>query len=345
MVEDTLRFKREILAVAGLLFLGSLLILYPFLDAIILAIATSYLLRFAHRFLNAKIENDLLSSIIIVTGVLGLLSIGLYFFINNFFDILTSINALIGSFRSGILNVIEFLQLSESFRQNVLSVIDSLSGRLRAELINLFTGIPALLIQLGIFMVTAIYLYKDGAKIEAKILELVDDLPEEEEKIARSLIRSIDYIFRGVFVTQLLVAAILGLIAGAGFYIISLFTSPMPFIPVWAALIGVTALLPLVANFMVYGPIGLFYLISGEPLKGGLILVFGVIVLNIMPEIFLRPYIGSRQMNEHPLIIFIGFLAGPLTLGLKGIIMGPVILILTKEFILNYTNLVSEENG
>ncbi len=345
MVEDTLRFKREILAVAGLLFLGSLFILYPFLDAIIIAIATSYLLRFAHRFLNARIQNDLLSSIIIVTGVLGLISIGLYFFINNFFGILTSINSFIGSFRSGILNVIDFLQLSDTFRQNVMSVIDSLSERLRSELINIFTGIPAVLIQLAIFLVTSIYLYKDGAKIEAKILELVDDLPEEEEKIARSLIRSIDYIFRGVFVTQLLVAAILGLIAGIGFYIIAAFTSPMPFIVLWAILIGITALLPLVANFMVYGPLGLFYLISGEPLQGGLILVFGVIVLNIMPEIFLRPYIGSRQMNEHPLIIFIGFLAGPLTLGIKGIIMGPVILILTKEFILNYTNLVSEENG
>lgn len=83
-------------------------------------------------------------------------------------------------------------------------------------------------------------------------------------------------------------------------------------------------------------------MLNGEPLQGGLILFFGFTVLQIMPEIFLRPYIGSRQMDEHPLIIFTGFLAGPLTLGLKGIILGPLILILTKEFITDYSRLVSE---
>jgi len=76
--------------------------------------------------------------------------------------------------------------------------------------------------------------------------------------------------------------------------------------------------------------------------KGTLILVFGTIVLNILPEIFLRPFVGSRQMNEHPLIIFTGFIAGPLTLGIKGLVLGPVLLILSKEFLLNYSALVSD---
>jgi predicted PurR-regulated permease PerM len=94
---------------------------------------------------------------------------------------------------------------------------------------------------------------------------------------------------------------------------------------------------------MIYLPLGTYYLITGAPLKGSLIMLFGLVVLQIMPEVFLRPYIGSKRMNEHPLIIFTGFLAGPLSLGMKGIILGPLILILTKEFILNYTNLVSGE--
>jgi predicted PurR-regulated permease PerM len=343
MVEDTLRFKREILAVAALLFLGSLFIVYPFLDAILFAIATSYFLRFAHDELNRRLENDLLSTIIIVTSVLGVLSIGMYFFINNFFQILTGLNSLVESVRVATMNVIDFLQLSETFRQNILEFINGLSGMLRSELISIFAEIPSVLVHLGIFMVTSIYLYKDGNKIKNKIYEIVDNLPDEEERIARTLIHSIDYIFRGVFVTQFLVASILGIVAGLGLYAIAQITSPMPLIPIWAFLIGITALLPLIANFMVYAPLGVFYLITGDPLKGSLILIFGITVLQIMPEVFLRPYIGSRQMDEHPLIIFTGFIAGPLTLGLKGIILGPLILILTKDFVLNYTSLVSAE--
>jgi predicted PurR-regulated permease PerM len=341
MDEQELRFKREILGVAILLGLGSILVLFPFLDAIILAVATSYLLRFAHQRLNSRIDNETISSIIIISSVLAVLGLSVYFFINNFVDILSGLNTLTGSLRQGIVNIIELLQLPESFKQNALNVIDSLSNKATGWLVDIFTKIPSVMIDLGIFLVTAIYLYKDGSKIEKDINELVENLPDNERKIIRSLIRSIDSIFRGVFVTQFLVAAILGLIAGIGFYAISLVTSPMPLIPLWAFLIGVAALLPLIAAFMFYGPIGLYYMITGEPVKGSLIIVFGIIVLNILPEIFIRPYIGSRQMNEHPLIIFIGFIAGPLTLGLKGLILGPLLLILTKEFIQNYTNLVS----
>lgn len=340
-MDDNQRFKREVLAVAAALFMGSLYIVYPFLDAVIFAIATSYLLRYTHKWLQRRLDSEMLSSAIIITSVLGLVAAGLYVFITNFRSILTSISSLEGSLESAATKTSEALSLSANFEEQMVGFIGTLSGILRQEMLNLFTQIPSLMIQLGIFTVASIYLYKDGRTIERKVIEIVNGLPEEEKRISHSLIDSLNYIFRGVFVTQFLVAAIIGIIAGIGFYFISLVTSPMPLAPLWAFLIGVTALLPLVANFMIYGPLGSFYLISGEPLKGGLILAFGLVVLQIMPEIFLRPYIGSRQMDEHPLVIFMGFLAGPLVLGLKGLILGPVLLILTKEFILDSSELFS----
>lgn len=339
---DGLRFKRETLGVAFLLFLGSLYILYPFLDAVVLAIATSYILRFAHTKLNKKISNNFLSSMIIITAVLGVISAGVYTFINNFATILTALSSLTGSLESIVINFIDFINLPEQFRQNTESLINTLRVYLQSRARSLFEGIPGVLIHLSIYTVTAIYLYKDGKKIEEKVMEIINNLPKDEEKIAKSLVDSVDYIFKGVFVTQFLVAAILAIVAAIGLYVISLATSGIPLIPVWAALIGITALLPLIANFMVYTPLGGYYLLTGSPLKGGLILFFGFSFLQIMPEVFLRPYIGSKHMNEHPLIIFMGFLAGPLTLGLKGVVLGPLILILTKEFIRDYATLVSE---
>lgn len=337
-----LRFKRETLGVALLLCLGSLYILYPFLDAVVLAIATSYILRFAHNQLNNKIDNNFLSSMIIITAVLGVISAGVYTFINNFTLLLTTLNSLTGSLETIIVNFIDLVNLPQRFRQNTESLINTLSLYLKARLRNIFEGIPGVLIHLGIYAVTSIYLYKDGEKIENKALEIMDNLPEEEQKISTSLVDSVNYIFKGVFVTQFLVASILGALTAIGLYLISISTSPIPLIPLWAVLIGVTALLPLIANFMIYTPLGGFYLLTGEPLKGGLILFFGFSILQIMPELFLRPYIGSKHMNEHPLIIFMGFLAGPLTLGIKGIVLGPLILILTKEFVRDYATLVSE---
>lgn len=345
MVEENIRFKREILGVSFLLLLGSLFIVYPFLDALILAAATSYLLRFAHRNLDAKLENELLSSIIIISSVVGVIVLGLFFFINNFYDILYALNIFAQDLQENVNSVINVLNLPENFRAQTVGFIDSLSIGVENYLRGTLASIPSVMIDLGIYLVTSIYLFKDGKKINRKLFSVIDSLPENEQKITKTLIHSIDSIFKGVFLTQFTVAIIIGAITAAGFYIIGYFTTPIPFTLFWSLLVAIAALLPIVAGFMVYAPMGTYYLLFGEPVKGSLILVFGTIVVNILPEIFLRPYVGAKQLNEHPLIIFVGFIAGPLTLGLKGIVLGPLILILSKEFILNYSELVSSETG
>ncbi|MFB6144999.1 MAG: AI-2E family transporter [Candidatus Nanohaloarchaea archaeon] len=343
MEQENLRFKREILGVAIILILGSLLIVYPFLDAIILAVATSYLLRFAHRRLNSYLENDFLSSLVVTTSVIGIFALGVFFFINNFYDIIFAVNVFALDLQTNVSHLLDVLHFPNTFRTEMMQFITSMSNGLQVWLKSTLASIPRLFIDLGIFLVTSIYLYRDGAYIEKKVFEVIESMPENEEKILRSLIRSIDNIFRGVFLTQFTVALILGITAFVGFYLIALSTTGIPFILLWSLLIAIAALMPLFAAFMIYGPIGLYYLLFGEPIKGTLILLFGTIVLNILPEILLRPWVGSKQMNEHPLIIFTGFIAGPLTLGVKGLVLGPIMLILSKEFILNYSELVSSE--
>ncbi|MFB6199238.1 MAG: AI-2E family transporter [Candidatus Nanohaloarchaea archaeon] len=343
MERKNLRFKREILGVSTLLALGSLAVIYPFLDAIILAVATSYFLRAGHKKINAYLKNDLLSSMIIISFIIGVVILGLFFFLNNFNDISQAATSLATDYQNQIEATINDLQISDSAKKDLKANINSfISGeRIQNYLRGILTSIPGIIIQLGIYLVTAIYLFRDGEKLKKQIYGLINGLPQNEEKIARSILTSIDSIFRGVFITQLTVAGILAVLTGVSFYAISLITSQIPFILVWSLLIGIAAIMPLFAAFMIYGPIGIYYLTVGNPIKGLLILSFGALVLNILPEIFLRPYVGSKQMNEHPLIIFLGFIAGPITLGLKGFIVGPILLILTKEFILNYSELVS----
>lgn len=344
MDEGELRARRETLLVAVLLFLGSLLIIYPFLDAIIIAVAVSYMLSFAHTQINNKLENEMLSSIIVISSVLGLVIIGLYFFINNAYYIQDQFQIFAISLEDRVIDALETLEVPQTFQDNVRTYFSSFSTTASQWVIDLFFTLPGILIDLGIFLVTAIFLYRDRSKLKAEIEGLLKGLPETEEKIIRSLFQSIDSIFRGVFVTQIIVAVAMAVATAIGFYIIAQITTPMPLIPLWSFLIALAALLPLIAGFMIYGPVGLYYLtLAQEPIKGGLILVYGIIFLQILPEIFLRPYVGSKSLDEHPLIIFIGFLAGPLVLGLKGLILGPLILILTKEFLFNYTDLVSSE--
>jgi len=343
MADQDTRFKRETLLVAFLLVLGSIAILYPFLDALILAAATAYILRGLHRRLDTKIKNSNLTSLTIISSVVGIITLAVFLFINNFQDIITALNVIAFDLQQNIDNLITLFNLPENFSAQISSTITSLSITLENYLHSTLASIPVVMIHLAIYLVTTIYLFKDGGKIRGKLFKVIESLPKDEQKIIRTLINSTDSIFRGVFLTQLLVAGIIGLMTAIGLYIIGFFTTPIPFTLFWATVIAIAALLPIIAGFMVYAPLGGYYLLFGEPIKGSLILVFGTLVVNILPEIFLRPYVGARQLNEHPLIVFIGFIAGPLTLGLKGIVLGPIMLILCKEFILNYSELVSSK--
>lgn len=343
MSKRSLRSQRETVFVTLLLVLGSLFILYPFLDAIVLAIAISYLLRFGHERIDARLDNEFLSSAIVITAVVTAVTASLYFFINNFFEILAGVNEFTGTLQASLLAAVDFLNLSAQFQANLETFINQISDRVTNNLVNTFTSIPLLLIDVSIFLVTALFVYKDRNKLDTQIKSIISNIPSPEKDIIKSLISSIDDIFKGVFMTQFIVAFILGIVTAAGLYLIAFITTPIPFIPLWAILIGLAALIPLFAGFMVYGPIGLYYFMVGEPFKATLIILFGTVVINLMADIVLRPYVGSKQMDEHPLVIFLGFLTGPLVLGVKGIILGPLLLILTKEFALNYTDDSSSE--
>lgn len=338
MSGESMRAQRETILVTLLLVLGSLLIIYPFLDAIVLAVAVSYLLVFAHERIDARLDNEFLSSAIVISSVFIAVGASLYFFINNFFEILAGINEFTGTVQTGIIAAVEFLNLSPQFQANLETFINQISDQISTTMVETFTSIPLLLIDISIFLVTALFVYKDRNKLEKQLKSIISNIPRPERDIVNSLLKSIDDIFKGVFMTQFIVAFILALVTAVGFYLIALVTTPIPFIPLWAILIGLAALIPLFAGFMVYGPIGIYYFMIGEPFKATLIILFGTIVINLIADVVLRPYVGSKQMNEHPLVIFLGFLTGPLVLGVKGVIIGPLLLILTKEFALNYTD-------
>lgn len=341
MERSTLNRENETLLVFILLSLLSLYILFPFLDAIILGATVAALLRYYHGTINRRIDNHVLSSLIVLGGILGFILSTVYFMVNNVVEIVSTLNQLAGTAREGITNLSALFGLSPGLEQSILEAVDTLSTELTNWLIGTFTGAPSLLINLGIFLFTAVYLYRDGGRIMSQIKDTINSLPETESQIAENVLEETDKIFKGVFITQVVVAIIVGFISAVGFYIISFVADPISFIGVWSILIAIAALLPLFAAFMIYMPLGVYHMAIGEPLTGSLIVIFGIIVINILTEVFLRPYVGSKRLNEHPLLIFIGFIAGPLTLGAKGIVIGPIVLILAKRFFFNYSELVS----
>lgn len=309
--------------------LAAALVLWPYIDAILWAVFTAYLLHYLADRLDAYIENKKVTLAIITVGLLGFVTSLGYLIVTGIPAMVQIINRFSEAISGSISAVIGLLNLPPSLASPVQNIVQEFTSQGQELVLQSVTEIPSLLLSLTIYFLVAAYLLKDGRQIKDHIIDVVTQLPEYYRDLAMSIILSIDRLFRGVFLSYLGVSLIMGVLAAAGFYIMGI-----EFWWVWSLIIGIFAFFPIVSAPMVYVPLTLLYIAGDQVWLGVLILFYGIIVLNTIPEIFFRPYLASHQTQEHPLILLLGFIIGPLSLGFKGIILGPIILVVAKDMLM-----------
>ena len=75
---------------------------------------------------------------------------------------------------------------------------------------------------------------------------------------------------------------------------------------------------------------------SGNYVRAVIVLFFGFFLSTV--DMYIRPALSSHYADIHPLILLIGFLAGPLVYGIVGFIIGPLVLGITYAVLDNYRN-------
>ncbi|MFB6265728.1 MAG: AI-2E family transporter, partial [Candidatus Nanohaloarchaea archaeon] len=316
------------LAAASLSGLIALWMLWPYADALLWAGFTAYLLHHLADRLDRYVQNRAISTAIVLFVLIGFVSGILYLILTS----IPTIADVLGRFSrvlSGSVSLfVDLFNLPPSFSTSIQNLITEISSRSRAWVINQVSGVPSLLIDLAIYFVVSVFLVRDGKKFKRKTFETIGNLPDYYRDLAVLVIDSVDRLLRGVFLSYFIVAVVTGILATVGFYLMGI-----EFYWGWGLIIGVFAFFPIVSAPMVYGPLSLLYLALGEFWLGVMILVYGIVVLNTLPEVFLRPYVAAYQTAEHPLLLFVGFIIGPLVMGFKGIILGPVILVVAKNML------------
>lgn len=95
-------------------------------------------------------------------------------------------------------------------------------------------------------------------------------------------------------------------------------------------LTGLAALLPVVGPWTVFVPVGFYYLLVGDMIRGLIILTYGVIFLFILYNFYIFPKLGGNKAQLHPFIVLVSFLGGAYMFGALGLLYGPIILGLLK---------------
>ena len=170
---------------------------------------------------------------------------------------------------------------------------------------------------LAVILFVVYYLLTDGERLYTYVRRAAP-LPGRQVDFLASEARKG---LRGVFVGQLLLSVMQGLLGGIGVWIAGL---PSPVL--WGAVMALFALLPVLGTPMIWVPGALYLLINGDVWQGVFLLVYGVVAILIILDTFVRPILLGSSTDLHPFFVLVGVLGGAAVFGFIGLFLGPLLI-------------------
>ena len=204
--------------------------------------------------------------------------------------------------------------------QRVLGIMAPAAGGVVADLLSMLGSLFVMLFALY-------FLLRDGQVIGSQIRALLP-LPENERDRLMSETRDLVIASVGA---GLLVAAVQGLIGGVAYWALGL-KEPV----VWAVATAFCSLIPVVGSALIWVPAALWLLLSGDVVRGIILLVVGVVAIGMVDNV-LRPLVLAGRTSASGLVVFLGILGGAGAFGFIGIVLGPIILVTAGNLINAFT--------
>ncbi|MDZ5810909.1 AI-2E family transporter [Halorubrum sp. AD140] len=194
------------------------------------------------------------------------------------------------------------------------------------------------LFLLGLATTLAYFLLANDSDISETLIELIGG----RDSTAYTYGVAVDADLESVFFGNLLFVAAMSVIATVTYAATNLVAPPglqVPMVLVAGFLTGLASLLPVVVGKIVYVPMVAslgFQAITSDQGQGslafvGAVLVAYVVLLDILPQSFLQPYLSGRRID--PILLLFAYLIGPILFGWYGFFLMPILFILVLEAI------------
>ncbi len=131
--------------------------------------------------------------------------------------------------------------------------------------------------------------------------------------------------FRRVGRTTLLGTIGTGIAQGA-FATLGFWVTRVPEPLFFGAAAAVSSLIPPVGATLVWAPAGVVLILVGHPVLGTIELVWGALVVSVVCEYVIRPWLVGGDAHLPSLVTFAALLGGVQVFGLKGLVVGPVLM-------------------
>ena len=208
-------------------------------------------------------------------------------------------------------------------RDGVQRALAFLAPRAGVVVADAFATLGSLLVMLF----SLFFLLRDGEALGAQIRELLP-LPERERD--RLMTETRDLVIASVG-AALLVAAAQGGIGGVAFWLLGI-AAPV----IWGVVMAMCSLIPVVGAALVWVPTALYLLLTGEIVRGIILVLVGVLAISMADNI-LRPLLLAGRTSASGLIVFLGLLGGVSAFGFIGLVLGPIVLVTAGSLLRVFT--------
>jgi predicted PurR-regulated permease PerM len=198
-------------------------------------------------------------------------------------------------------------------------VVTFLAPRIGALVANFAAVVGSLIV-----MVFALFfMLRDSARFGNLLRRL---LPFEEQERERMIAETRDLVIASVG-AGLTVAATQGFIGGVAFWALGVEAAAA-----WGVVMAMSALIPVVGAALVWAPLAIWWLFTGEIVRGLVLVGIGAGIIGMADNI-LRPLLLSGRTSTNGLVIFLGLLGGVSAFGFVGLVLGPIILVTAGSLI------------
>lgn len=195
--------------------------------------------------------------------------------------------------------------------------------------------VGSVFLRLSLSLAVAFFLLQDGHRIEQWFRSEVADADSTAYVFFRGVDSDLETVYFGNVLTVIGVT-VASIVVYNSYNVLAPPTVSIPVPTLLALLTGIATFVPLVVGKLVYLPVGVFLLWKAFRFDASVaypvgFLVAAFLLLDILPQTFLRPLISGRSL--HSGLVLFGYVLGAAYFGWYGLFLGPLIVVLGVQFL------------
>ncbi len=205
-------------------------------------------------------------------------------------------------------------EMSE-IQTRVQDILGESAGMIATQAVSIGSGALGFFLSFAVGLYITFFLLRDGSRIGETLLHSAPIDRDIADRLAERFLGIVRAVIKG--------SGVVGLVQGT-LGAITMFIAGVQSAVLLGVMMAILALIPAVGTALVWAPVGIWLLISGDIWQGVFVLGSGFIIISSADNV-LRPILVGRDTGIPDWIILVTTLGGLSLAGFSGIVLGPLV--------------------